>query len=129
MAELKRLLQNEAGLGHGAFSRVHQQDNAVHHFEDTLDLAGEVGVARGIDNVDLDALIVYRGVFCQDGDAALALDIARVHDALLHYLVFTECARLLEHLVDQRGLAVVNVRDDRNVAQIVTNHIYSSICG
>ena len=129
MAELKRLLQDEAGLGHGALGRVDQQDDAVHHLEDTLDLAGEVGVARGIDDVDLDALVVYRSVFRQDGDAALALDVARVHDALLDHLVFAECARLLEHLVDQRGLAVVDVRDDRNVAQIVTNHVYSSICG
>ena len=86
-------------------------------------------MARGIDDVDLDALVMYRSILGQDGDAALALDVARVHDAVLDHLVFTECARLLEHLVDQRGLAVVNVRDDRNVAQIVTNHIYSSICG
>ena len=129
VAELKRFLQNEAGLRHGAFGRVDQQDNAVHHLEDTFDLAGEVGVARGVDNVDLDALVVYRSIFCQDSDAALALDVARVHDAFFDHLVFAECARLLEHLVDQRGFAVVDVCDDRNVAQIVTNHIYSSICG
>ena len=39
VAELKRFLQNEAGLRHGAFGRVDQQDNAVHHLEDALDLA------------------------------------------------------------------------------------------
>ena len=86
-------------------------------------------MARRVDDVDLDALVVNRSVFRQDGDATLSLDVARVHDALFDHLVFAECARLLEHLVDQRSLAVVDVRDDRNVAQIVTNHVYSSNCG
>ena len=129
MAKLQRFLEDETGLGHRAFRCVDQQHNAVHHLEDTLDLAGKVRVARGIDDVDFDALVMYRSVFCQNGDAAFTLDVARVHDALFHHLIFTECACLLEHLVDQRGLAVVNVCDDGNVAQIVTNHIYSSICG
>ena len=48
-----RLLQHEARLRHGAFGGVHQQDNAVDHLEHALHLAAEVGVARGIDDVDL----------------------------------------------------------------------------
>src|SRR5699024_1481089 len=54
---------------------------------------------------------------------ALALDVAGVHHTLGHLLVGTESARLLEHLVHQRGLAVVDVGDDRNVAKIFSYHI------
>ena len=116
MTELKCLLKNETGLRHRAFRRVNQQNNAVNHLEDTLDLAGEVGVARGVNDVDLDALVVNRSVLRKNGDAALTLDIARVHDALFDYLIFTERTCLLEHLIDQGSLAVVNVRNDGDVA-------------
>ena len=61
VAQLQRLLQHEAGLRHRAFCCVNQQNNAVYHLEDTLYLAGEVGVARGIYDVDLYALVMYRG--------------------------------------------------------------------
>ena len=43
------LLQDKAGLGHGALRRVHQQQDAVDHLEDPLHLAAEVGVSRGVD--------------------------------------------------------------------------------
>ena len=82
-------------------------------------------MARGIDDVDLDALVLAGAVLGQNGDAALTLNIAGVHNALGHLLVSTESAGLLQHLVDQRGLAVVNVSDDRNIAEIFLNHIHS----
>ena len=61
--QLQRLLQHEAGLRHRAFGGVHQQQNAVHHLEDTLDLAGKIGVARCIDDVDLVILYNVRRYF------------------------------------------------------------------
>ena len=122
---LQGLLQNKAGLGHAALGRIDQQQNAVDHLQNALDLAAEVGVARGIDDVDLDALVLAGAVLGQNGDAALTLNIAGVHNALGHLLVGTESAGLLQHLVDQRGLAVVNVSNDRNIAEIFLNHIRS----
>ena len=56
------------------------------------------------------------GVLGQDGDAALALQLVAVHGPLGHPLVGAEDARLPEHRVDQRGLAMVDVGDDRDVA-------------
>ena len=79
-------------------------------------------MARGINNVDLDALVGAGAVLGQNGNAALTLDIAAVHDALSHDLIIAECAALTQHCVHQGGLAVVNVSDNGNVAQIVTNH-------
>ena len=122
---LQRLLQDETGLGHAALGRIDQQQNAVDHLQNALDLAAEVGVARGINDVDLDALVLAGAVLGQNGDAALTLNIAGVHNALGHLLVGAESTGLLQHLVDQRGLAVVNVSDDRNIAEIFLNHIHS----
>jgi hypothetical protein len=68
-------------------------------------LGGGTGVADG-------------GVLREDRDALLALEVAGVHRALVDVLVRAERAALPEHRVDQRGLAVVDVRDDGHVAQV-----------
>src|SRR6185295_6698298 len=52
----------------------------------------------------------------QDSDAALALDVVRVHDPLGDLLMRGEGARLLKQAVHQRGLAVVDVGNDGDVA-------------
>ena len=54
----------------------------------------------------------------EDGDAALALQVVGIHGALGDLLVLAERAGLLQQAVDQRGLAMVDVRDDRDVADI-----------
>ena len=118
VAQLQRAAQHEAGLGHGAFGGVHQQDNAVDHLQDALHLAAEVGVARGIHDVDLGVAVLDGGVLGQNGDAALTLQIVGVHDALYGLLIFTVYAALLQHLIHQRGLAVVNVGDNGDVSQL-----------
>ena len=82
VAQLQRAAEHETGLGHGALGGVHQQDDAVDHLEDTLHLAAEVGVARGIHDVDLGVAVVDGGVLGQNGDAALTLQVVGVHDAL-----------------------------------------------
>ncbi len=51
-----------------------------------------------------------------DGDATLAFDVATVHDAGLP--VLADNAALLEERVDQRGLAVVDMGDDRNISDM-----------
>ena len=66
-------------------------------------------MAGGIYYVDLHAVIGGGGVLRQNGDAALPFQVAGVHHTVLHHLVIPEGAALLEHFIDQRGLAVVNV--------------------
>ena len=73
-------------------------------------------MAGGVDNVDLYVVIEDGGVLRQNGDAALALQFVGVHDALDVVLVGAKGAALLQHGVDQRGLAVVDVRDDGDIA-------------
>ena len=75
VVELKRSLKNEAGLGHRSFRRVNEQNNAVYHFEYTLDLASEIGVSGSVDNIYLYTLIRYCRVFGKNGDSSFALKV------------------------------------------------------
>ena len=112
---LERLAQHEPRLRQWALRRVHQQDDPVDHRERPLHLAAEIGVARRVDDVDQQVLVVNRRVLRQDGDTALALEVGVVHHALDQALVDAEGAALPEQGVDQRGLAMVDVRDDGDV--------------
>src|SRR5207244_3201320 len=58
-------------------------------------------------------------VLGEDRDALLALEIHRVHDSLRHFLIGAERTGLPEQGVDECRFAVVDVRDDRDVSQIV----------
>ena len=117
----QRLAEHELGLRQHALRRVHQDDGAVHHVEDALDLAAEIRVARGVHDVDAAVAPDHAGALGEDGDAALALQVVAVQRALGHELVFPERARLPQQLVHQRGLAVVDVGDDGDVADVHGN--------
>ena len=112
----ERLAQHEAGLRERPLGRVDQQQHAVDHRERPLDLAAEIGVAGRVDDVDQRLVVVDGGVLRQDRDAALALEVGVVHRALGDALVGAEDAALVEQRVDQRGLAVIDVGDDGDVA-------------
>jgi hypothetical protein len=116
VAHLQRAAEDEAGLGHGALGRVHQQDDAVDHFQYALHLAAEVGVARGVHDVYLGVAVSHGGVLGHDGYAALTLQIVGVHDAVHDLLIVAEHAGLFEHLIHQRGLAVIDVGDYGDVS-------------
>jgi hypothetical protein len=75
-------------------------------------------VPGGVDDVDLEVPAAHGRVLGQDRDPALALLVERVHHPLDHRLVLAEGPRLPEHRVDQGRLAVVDVGDDRHVAQV-----------
>ena len=53
-AVLERLAQHEPRLRQRPFGGVDEQEHAVGHAQDALDLAAEVGVAGRVDQVDLD---------------------------------------------------------------------------
>ena len=105
--------------GSGPSRRVDEQEHAVDHRQPALDLAAEVGVAGRVDDVDLHVAEPHGRVLGEDRDPLLALEVGRVHDALVDVLVLAERAGLPEHRVDERRLPVVDVRDDRDVAKVV----------
>ena len=130
VAQLQRLAQHEAGLGHGTLRRVHQQNDTIDHLQNALHFAAEVSMARGVHNVDFHILIPDRGVLGHNGDAAFPLQIAGVHDPVHGLLSFPVHAALLEHLVYQGGFTVVDVGDDGNVSQVFILHTFSLLlCG
>src|SRR5204863_915091 len=91
---------------------------AVDHAQDALDLAAEIGMARRIDDVYPDVMPVDRGAFGQDRNAALAFQLVRIERPLGDLLVGAERAALLQQLIDQRRLAVIDMRDDRYIPDI-----------
>jgi hypothetical protein len=117
-AHLEGLLGDEPGLGHRPLVGVDDQEHGVDHAEHALDLTAEVGVAGRVDQVDPHALPGHRGALRQDRDAALALEIVRVHGPLGDDLPGAEGAGAPEQPVDQGGLAVVDVGDDGDVADV-----------
>ena len=113
----KGLRQHELGLRHRAFGGVDEDHHAVHHRQDALHLATKIGVAGGVDDIDARVLPDQRGHLGEDGDAALALEIIGVHRALFDALIVAERTGLPEQNVDESGLAMVDMGDDRDVAQ------------
>ncbi len=114
----QRLHGHELGLRHRPFGGIDQHQDAVDHAEDALDLAAEIGVAGRVDDVDADALPHHRGAFGEDGDAALALELVGIERPLHHLLIGAKGAALAQELIDQRRLAVIDMRDDGDVADV-----------
>src|SRR5580692_7892358 len=112
----ERLAQHVAGLRQRAFAGVHQQHDAVHHFQSAFDFTAEIAVAGRVDDVDLYVVIEDSRVLGEDGNAALTLQFVRVHHPVDVVLVGAKGAALLQHGVDQRGFAVVDVGDDGDIA-------------
>ena len=126
MVKLKRSLKNEARLRHGTLGCIDKKNNAVYHFEDTLDLAAEVCVTGCVDYVYFYAFIVYCRIFGKDGYTSFSFDIAGIHYSFRRFLIFTVNAALLEHLVNKGRFTVVNVCYYGYVSQIFSYHWYHS---
>jgi hypothetical protein len=120
-AGFQGLAQDEAGLGLGAIGGIDHQEDAVDHVHDALDFAAEIGVAGGIDDVDVVILVFEGGVFGADGDAFFAFEVHRIHDALLggDGLIGAKGTRLFEQAIHQSGLAMINMGDNCYVAYVI----------
>ena len=123
--QLEVVFQRHIGIGEGlslhTLGGVHHEDSAFTGGEAAADFVSEVHVARGVDEVELVHLAVLGGVVHGDGagldgDAAFPLDVHVVED-LVHAL------GQLEDAVGQGGFAVVDVRDDAEVADVVSCHV------
>jgi hypothetical protein len=69
-----------------------------------------------LEEAALGANVGYARDFGQNGDAAFFFKVVAVHQALADSVAGAERVALVQHGVDQRGLAVVHVRDDGEVA-------------
>ena len=110
-------------LGLDALGGVDDEDRALAGLQAVADLVGEVDVAGRVDEVQAVGLAVVRLVLEPDGpgldrDPLLALEVHRVED-LAHHLAALDRVGQLEQPVGERRLAVIDVGDDREVAQPV----------
>ena len=83
---------------------------------------------RGVDDVNGVFFAILRvdpfngQIFGLNGNPFFAFEIHRVHRALLHFLVFTVGAALLEQAVHEGSFAVINVGDDGDITDIFGVH-------
>src|SRR5262249_61752808 len=104
--------------GPGPVRSADKQQNAVHQPKAPPAPAAEVGVARSIHDVDVVTAIIDRGVFGEDGDSLLALQLVRIHHPVDHRFVAAKDTRLAEHEVHQGRLPVIDVGVDLEVAYL-----------
>jgi hypothetical protein len=106
-----------------ALAGIDHQQRALAGRKRAAHLVAEVDVARRVDEVELVEPAVARRVLERrrlrlDGDAALALDVHRVEHLLVH-LALGQTAAALDQAIGQRALAVVDVGNDGEVADVV----------
>ncbi len=102
---------------------IGEQQRSLAGSERPADLVGEVDVTRGIDQVEDIALTVLRLILDPDRlgldrDTALPLEIHRVQDLVFH-LPLGDRPGALEQTIGQGRLAMVDMGDDREVADML----------
>ena len=127
--------QEEVGerLGLHALGGVHHQDRAFARGEGAGDLVGEVDVAGGVDQVEVEVAAIPRSVrhangVQLDGDSPLPLQFIGVQHLIPH-LTAVQGGGGFQEPVGQRGLAVIDVGDDAEVANEVGPHGESGVVG
>ena len=109
-----------------ALGRIHHQQRALAGLQAARDLVRKVDVAGRVDQIELiEVAVVGRIVQAHgvglDGDAALALEVHRV-EHLLHHFALRQGAGDFEQAVRQRRFAVVDMRNDREIADEFAVH-------
>ena len=122
MIVLDRLVNVGEGLRLHPLRGVHHQQRAFACGEAAADFIGEVDVAGGVHQVELIGLAVLGRVVEADGlgfdgDAALFFNVHVIKD-LLGHLAIGEPAGELDQPVSQRGLAMVDVSDNAEIADL-----------
>jgi hypothetical protein len=116
---VQRQVQIGEGLGFDSLRSVNEQDRPLARRKRARDLVGEIDVAGSVDHVERKRP-VGRGPrhadrLRLDRDAALTLDVHAV-EILRAHVAICDHAGDLQHAVGQRGLAMVDVGDDAEVA-------------
>jgi len=124
---LQRLVDVGERLRLDPLRRVHHQERAFAGGQAPAHLIGEVDVTRGVHQVEgiglpVGGLVHQAHGLGLDGDAPLALDIHAVEHLLLH-LARRQAAAGLDKAVGQGRLAVIDMGDDRKIAdELLVEH-------
>ena len=123
---LKRHIDVGERLRLDALRRIDNEQRALARCETPRHLIGEIDVPRRVDEVQLVdfailAAVVQAHSLRLDRDAALALQI-HVVEHLRFHLTLGQGARALDQAIGERRLAMVDMRDDREVANVFVLH-------
>ena len=123
--DLQVVLDRQVGvrerLGLDPLRRVDDEQRAFAGLQRARDLVREVHVPGRVDQVQLVALPEHAHRLRLDRDPPLALELHRVEQLLLHVPV-RDRVRHLKDAIGERRLAMVDVRDDREVADFCLVH-------
>ena len=123
--QLEVVLDRQVGVGDRlrlhALCGVHDQHGALARLQRPRHLVGEVDVPRRVDQVELVPLPEDANGLRLDGDPALALEVHGVEQLLAH-LPSGDGVGDLQDAIGQGRFPVVDVRDDREVADSVQLH-------
>ncbi|MCY1422034.1 hypothetical protein D9M71_377030 [compost metagenome] len=120
------LLDRRVAVGNrlrfNALTGIDHQQRAFTGSQRTAHLIGEVNVAGGVNEVQLVVdtvfgFVIQRNAVRLDGDPALALEVHGVQDLGFHFAL-GEAATHLDEAIGQRRLAMVNVGDDGEIADM-----------
>ena len=121
---VERLIDIGERLRLDALAGIDDQQRALTGRQRAGDFVGEVDMARRVHQIE-DVILAVPGVIIQpdrlrlDGDAALALDIHGIeHLFLARHFAVRQPAGHLDQAVGQRRFAMVDMRDDGEVADV-----------
>ncbi len=114
----KGFLRDKARLRHRAIDGINQQENAIHHRQHTFNFTAEVGMPGGINDIDVIVFPVDGGVFGENGNTTLALLIIGIHYPFDLFAAGLQRTGLLQEFINQCGLAMIDVRDNGDIANI-----------
>ena len=109
-----------------ALGRIDHQDRALASCERTRNFVGEIHMARRVEQVEFVSfsvlrLVLHRHRMGLDGDALLAFEIHRIEQLILLFTL-GDRARRLQEAIGKRGLAVIDVGDDRKITGQLGGH-------
>ena len=108
------------GLGLDSLAGIHQEHRALAGGQGARHFIAEVHVTRCVDEVERVGGPIQVQLHAHrvrlDGDATLALQVHGIQHLIAH-LARGQRGRALQHAIGQRGFAVVDVRDDAEVAR------------
>ena len=132
--DFEPVVHREVGVGErlrfDALRRVHEQQRPFaggersRHFVRKIDVPGRIDQVEDVD-LPVVGLVGQADGVGLDGDAPLALEVHRVEDLRLH-LARLQRAGDLEKAIGERRLAVVDVGDDGEVADLALVHLAES---
>ena len=128
--DFETVIDGEIGIGESlgfdSLRGIDDQERAFAGGQGARDFVGKIYVAGRVNQIELIGLAILRGVGHADGvgfdgDAALAFEVHGIEDLGLHF-ARSERSGELEQAVGERRFAVVDVRDDGEIADVLGIH-------